>query len=82
LKNHNELFRVYNTLIENLDILTKLKIKKETHILKQLYYLIVKILLVSTLLDDNFSIRDRGFKIVFYIGKELNDNRVKLVSKH
>jgi len=82
LKNNNELFKLYNELIRKLDSLPRLKIRKRNSYLKTVVLCNRKNFACISLLDDSSSIMDKGFRIVFYIGEAIKDNRVQLIPQH
>jgi len=82
LKNNNELFKLYNELIRKLDSLSRLKIRKRNSYLKTVVLCNRKNFACISLLDDSSSIMDKGFRIVFYMGEEINDNRVQFIPQH
>ena len=81
-KNNNESFALYNELIKKLDFLPKLTIKKRNSYLKIIVLCNRKNFACITLLDDNYALIDKGFRIVFHIGEEIKDNRVRTVPEH
>ena len=81
-KNNNESFELYNELIQKLNSLPKLIIKKRNSYLKTVILCNRKNFACISLLDDNSSVMDKGFRIAFHTGKEIKNNRVKTIPEH
>jgi len=81
-KSNNELFALYNVLIRKLNNLPKLIIKKRNSYLKTVIFCNRKNFACISLLDDNYSLMDKGFRIIFHMNEEIKNNRVQTVPEH
>ncbi|MGF7011893.1 hypothetical protein M2146_002444 [Lachnospiraceae bacterium PF1-22] len=82
LKNNNKLFKLYNELLHRLNDFPKLTIKTRKSYLKAIVLCNRKNFGCISLLDSNNSVMYDGFRVVFYMGEEIQNKRVKVVPEH